>query len=99
MGQIAGGIDDRFDFQLVTNEMLGGESLSYIPGTYRVFGNNGKHPLNGEITQGAGASPTVLNALASVSDHLPVVADYQLPADLAMSAGGYPTQIIHGANV
>ncbi|MEM8678122.1 MAG: endonuclease/exonuclease/phosphatase family protein, partial [Planctomycetota bacterium] len=85
---IAGGMDDRFDFQLVSGEMMDNEGLAYIPGTYRAFGNNGTHSLNDSINDPSNnAQPAnVLNALASVSDHLPVVADYQLPA--VMQTGG-----------
>ncbi|WP_197531072.1 PEP-CTERM sorting domain-containing protein [Posidoniimonas corsicana] len=85
-GQVTGGIDDRFDFQLVTGELLDNEGLDLLAGSYRTFGNNGTHSLNGSITTGAGASPGVLAALESSSDHLPVVADYQVPAVLSFEA-------------
>ncbi|QDU89589.1 hypothetical protein Pla175_29810 [Pirellulimonas nuda] len=81
-GQITGGVDDRFDFQLVTGELLDGEGLDYLTGSYRTFGNNGTHQLNGSITSGSGATPSVLSALEGASDHLPVVVDYQVPAVL-----------------
>ncbi|MEQ9454756.1 MAG: hypothetical protein RLN76_09230 [Phycisphaeraceae bacterium] len=79
-GLVGGGMDDRFDFQLVTGELMDDEGLAYIPGSYHAFGNNGTHTLNQSITTGTGASPTILTLLTQVSDHLPVVADYQLPA-------------------
>lgn len=79
-GQVTGGMDDRFDFQLVTGELLDGVGLDYWPGSYRTFGNNGTHQLNGAITSGTGASTSVLAALQMASDHLPVVADYLLPS-------------------
>ncbi|MEO1525012.1 MAG: lamin tail domain-containing protein [Planctomycetota bacterium] len=71
-----GGMDDRFDFQLVSNRVLANDGLRYIAGSYRAFGNNGTHTFNSDITTGTGATPTVLAALAAASDHLPVVADY-----------------------
>lgn len=77
---VGGGVDDRFDFQLVSGELIDTEGLDYIQGSYRVFGNNGTHNLNGSISTGTGASPSILATLEAVSDHLPVVADYQLPA-------------------
>ena len=88
---ISGGVDDRFDFQLVSGEMMDGEGLAYIPGTYHTFGNNGTHGLNDAINDPSNtAQPgNVLDALASVSDHLPVVADYQLPA--VMQITGSPS--------
>lgn len=90
-----GGMDDRFDMQLVCTELYDGEGLSYIgPGvgdcnaathSYLAFGNDGSHILNDLITTGTGAEPNVLEALAEASDHLPVVADYQLPAKMGVS--------------
>lgn len=73
-----GYMDDRFDFQLHSNEFTDGGGIEYIAGSYRAYGNNGTHNLNGPITSGSGASPTILNALASASDHLPVVVDYDI---------------------
>ena len=73
-----GGVDDRFDFQLATGELFDGFGIDYIDGSYHAFGNNGTHALNGSITTGTGASPEVLSALAAASDHLPVVADYEI---------------------
>ncbi len=42
-GLAPGGMDDRFDFQLVTDEWLDGDGLDLIPGTYRSLGNDGQH--------------------------------------------------------
>lgn len=109
---VAGGMDDRFDFQLVTDELRDNEGLSYIPGTYRAFGNNGSHALNDYINDPSNtAQPTnVLNALARVSDHLPLVADYQVPAVMQLqvsvaprvirdAAVDVPVQVWNAANV
>lgn len=98
-GGADGGMDDRFDFQLVTGEFLDNEGLSYIPGTYRAFGNNGTHAINDRITSGTGASPAVLTALRDNSDHLPVVADYQLPAKMNALLASVPTNVMQGASV
>lgn len=92
-GQITGGMDDRFDFILHSQEIgaLGttsdGIGLEFRAGSYRAFGNNGTHTLSGAITTGSGASASTLSALASVSDHIPVVADY----DVVVPGGGSPT--------
>lgn len=79
-GLVGGGMDDRFDFQLVTGEWLDGSGFEYIEGSYHAFGNNGTHTYNSSITTGHGASSQILYRLTQVSDHIPVVADYQLPA-------------------
>ena len=96
---IAGGLDDRFDFQLASGEMLDDEGLAYISGTYRAFGNNGSHSLNDSVNDPSNtAQPAnVLNALASVSDHLPVVADYQLPAVMQIAGAPSAGRTIQGS--
>ncbi|MBN1347382.1 MAG: choice-of-anchor D domain-containing protein [Phycisphaerae bacterium] len=104
---IGGGMDDRFDFQMISTELYDGEGLSYIgPGvgdcpaathSYRAFGNNGTHNLNQNISTGTGADPTVLAALETASDHLPVVADYQIPAVMSVTVSAAPTPLIVGA--
>ena len=93
-----GGMDDRFDFQLVNDDLLNGEGLSIIPGTYRTFGNNGTHTLNQPVNDrfNTAAPRTVLNALARTSDHLPVVADYQIPAWMEVTTSAMPSRIIQG---
>ena len=102
-GLVGGGVDDRFDFQLVSGELVDGEGYSVIPGSYRVYGNNGTHILNGSISSGSGASAAILETLESVSDHLPVVADYQLPGRAGFSAAflgeTLPERIVLGSNV
>lgn len=84
-GLTTGGMDDRFDFQIVSDEMMAVDPtlISYRSGSYHTFGNNGTHPLNGDIDNpsntalpGLSNRLTVLDLLSTVSDHLPVVADY-----------------------
>lgn len=107
---VGGGMDDRFDFQLVTGELLDGEGLSYIGPTstglsgvvhsYHTFGNNGS-TFNNDINAAANTvtfpgvtsytKSQILNALWSVTDHLPVVADYQVPAVMNVVADTVPT--------
>lgn len=86
-GLTGGGMDDRFDFQLTSGEFRDGEGYSYIDGTYRALGNDGNHYNqainNGNNTYYPGDIPRS-NALADdlrdASDHLPVIAEYQIPA-------------------
>ena len=103
-GFAGGGVDDRFDFQLVTDELLDSEGLSYITGSYHTFGNNGS-TFNDAINVGntislsgvtSFSTSTVLNALAATTDHLPVVADYQLPAVLGTSVATIPSTLLEG---
>jgi endonuclease/exonuclease/phosphatase family metal-dependent hydrolase len=95
----AGGMDSRFDQQLVSNNLRDGHGVAYIPNSYQAFGNNGSHLLNQAIDSGTGAPAPVMFYLASILDHLPVVADYQLPAKMSVSVGAVPSQVIVGANV
>jgi len=90
---VGGGLDDRFDFQLVSGEVLDGSGFDYLPNSYRAFGNNGSVPVNGSINSGsntalAGLSNRlqVLDLLTTVSDHLPVVADYTMPTSQGLTA-------------
>lgn len=83
----AGPMDDRFDFQLINDDVLAQGGLEYIPGSYRAFGNDGSHNFDQAITTGSGASSAVLSALANASDHLPVVVDYRYQVPSITSAG------------
>ncbi len=78
-----GGMDDRFDFQVFSGELTDGFGIDYVASSYHAFGNNGTHTLNGNINDPSNTAlpglpnrTTVLNLLTTVSDHLPVVADY-----------------------
>ncbi|MCA9266101.1 MAG: hypothetical protein KDA60_19710, partial [Planctomycetales bacterium] len=96
---VGGGIDDRFDFQLLSGELLDNEGMSYLAGSYHAFGNNGTHTLNQPINVpgNTAQSVSVLDALATASDHLPVVADYQIPAQMATRMT-FPERIYLGAD-
>ena len=77
-----GGLDSRFDFQLGSAAIFDDTGLQYIEGSYNAFGNDGSHTFNSDITTGTGFTPEILKALAEASDHLPVVADYDLGISL-----------------
>ncbi|MDB5325484.1 MAG: Endonuclease/Exonuclease/phosphatase family protein [Phycisphaerales bacterium] len=69
-------MNDRFDMQLASPNLLDNTDLNYVSGSYSIVGNNGTNTLGGMITTGNGAPTNVLTALADFSDHLPVVANY-----------------------
>ena len=96
-----GGVDDRFDFQLMTAALLDSSGVSYLPGSYHVFGNNSSHPLNAAINHpnNTAQPEQVLDALAQVTDHLPVVADYQIPSLMKVDLPTIPEFILQGADV
>ncbi len=99
---VGGGMDSRFDFQLSTAEVQDGEGFDLIPGSYHPFGNNGS-TLNQAVNSGSNTvtfpgvtsftRSQVLGALVSATDHLPVVADYQLPAVLDAIVDMIPTAL------
>lgn len=101
---VGGGMDDRFDLQLVTAALNDGEGLALIPGTYRAFGNDGLH-YDQAINAGNNLYyPTDLarsNALADVlfdaSDHVPVINEYQVPAKASSSLPASFGRVIFGA--
>ncbi len=99
-------VDDRFDFQLPSEEWRDGEGLDIINGSYRAFGNNGS-TYNDPIDRGNTISfdfgtdpsfttPQVLSALNDASDHLPVVVDYQLPSILSASVVDLESEVFQG---
>lgn len=91
-GLANGGMDDRFDLQLTSPLMAGTDGLSVIDGTYRSVGNDGNH-YNIAINDGNNTywpgdpvgSNLLADALHDASDHLPVAADYRVPAILDAS--------------
>lgn len=71
----SGGLDDRFDFIMLSNNVkYGNKKVKYVPNSFHVVGQDGKH-----FNEAVNASPAntsvpanVLNALYQNSDHLPV---------------------------
>jgi hypothetical protein len=98
LGLDGGGLDDRLDFQLISGELRDGVGLDYRPNSYHTFGVNGSVAVNGSIDDASNtALPglsnrlNVLGLLRTVSDHLPVVADYTF---VLPSSNAAPTDIV-----
>ncbi|WP_299101528.1 T9SS type A sorting domain-containing protein [uncultured Winogradskyella sp.] len=79
MGGSTGGFDDRFDFILTSENMINTANITYVPNSYKVYGNNGlascwNKSINSNDceTTGSQFSYTLRNALHNFSDHLPV---------------------------
>ncbi len=86
-GGATGGLDDRFDFILVSNDLIqGSHQLRYIQGTYKAFGNDGNH-LNDSITA-LPLAPCIPNSITyclyNMSDHLPVIMKTYLNFDASI---------------
>lgn len=88
-------LSDRFDLMLSSEPLMDGCGLDVRPESFRVFGNNGTHTLGGSIQTGTGALPEVLLALATASDHLPVVADILAIPPPRLSAGDADMDLDH----
>jgi endonuclease/exonuclease/phosphatase family metal-dependent hydrolase len=92
-------MDDRFDLHFASGEFFNGTGIEYVSNSFHVFGNNGTHMFDMPITTGTGASPAVLAALVAASDHLPVIADYDIVVStpnvrITQTLGG--TKVIEG---
>ena len=73
----SGGLDDRFDFILVSSPVYyGSRKVSCVTESYHAVGNDGNH-FNKSINSPANQDvPTsVADALYNMSDHLPVIMD------------------------
>jgi endonuclease/exonuclease/phosphatase family metal-dependent hydrolase len=70
----SGGLDDRFDFILMSDEIyMGFNRIKYVNNSYYAVGNDGNH-FDQSIDQNGNSavSPLVAEALFNCSDHLPV---------------------------
>jgi endonuclease/exonuclease/phosphatase family metal-dependent hydrolase len=72
-GGSTGGLDDRFDFILMSNALWDNVSVS----SYTSYGNDGAH-FNQSINAGTNSAvgTEIANALYYASDHLPVYCDF-----------------------
>jgi len=73
-GGSTGGMDDRFDMMLFSDDVLFGQKgVQFIPGSYRAIGQDGNHynmALNTPVNNSEPAN--IINALYYMSDHLPI---------------------------
>lgn len=73
-----GGMDDRFDFILISDEIQDGtDDMEYITDSYWAVGQDGLHYNKSLIDSPENTSvpEDVLSALYNMSDHLPVIMD------------------------
>ncbi|MCK0132451.1 hypothetical protein MWU59_13160 [Flavobacteriaceae bacterium F08102] len=85
-----GGIDDRFDFILLSQNFFSNAVLSYVDNSYQAYGNNGNcfnKAVNDPMCTGT-FSQDLRNLLHDMSDHLPVT--LQLISDKTLSIDKAP---------
>jgi len=73
---IGGGLDDRFDFILASQDVMNGtRKVEFVEGSYRTMGQDGQRLNKGLLDPPFNASApfVVLEALYHNSDHLPVL--------------------------
>lgn len=88
-----GGMDDRFDFILISENMLNNPKLRYIEDSYKTVGNNGNcfnNSVNSEDCSGV-FSETLRENLYNMSDHLPVFMELETNQDIVLSNTGFVT--------
>lgn len=110
-GQVTGGMDDRFDFQLVSGELNDDAGLDILASSYRVLGNNGSaydlainnaaNTWSWDAVSGSTVTRSdLLNAIASISDHVPVIADYEIIGNPTIGSFAVaPTSVVSGSTV
>lgn len=90
-----GGLDDRFDFILVSENMMTDPKLRYIPETYKAYGNNGNcfdNSINSPDCSGD-FSAELRENLYNMSDHLPVVMDIETNKNIVLSSQDFATEV------
>ena len=75
-GGSIGGLDDRFDFILVSKALMDFGGVDYVEDSYWAFGNDGQHFNQQIVNPPYPISEQIAFALHDVSDHLPVVAEF-----------------------
>ena len=80
-----GGLDDRFDYILISENLQSSATLRYATNSYKAYGNNGNcFNLNINDSSCTGTYPqSIRNNLYNMSDHLPVI--MQLETDLVLN--------------
>lgn len=78
LGGASGGFDSRFDFILTSENMLSAADITYVPNSYKVYGNNITNScynksINSSDCAGSDYTFAIRDALYNFSDHLPVI--------------------------
>ena len=85
-GGAGGGLDDRFDFIMVSQNMMTNPNLQYKTDSYKAYGNNGNCYNNNinDINCGGVYNQTIRDALYNMSDHLPVVMELETDQEIVI---------------
>ena len=85
-GGAGGGLDDRFDFIMVSQNMMTNPNLQYKTDSYKAYGNNGNCYNNNinDINCGGVYNQIIRDALYNMSDHLPVVMELETDQEIVI---------------
>jgi endonuclease/exonuclease/phosphatase family metal-dependent hydrolase len=89
-----GGLDDRFDFIMMSENFNSSSELFYVDGSYESIGNNGNcyNDAINDVSCSGTYSQNLRNALLQFSDHLPVVMQIETPEN-TLSTESYSLSI------
>lgn len=90
-----GGLDDRFDFIMMSQNFNTSSHLFYVSNTYQTIGNN-SNCYNSSVNDSSCTgtfSQNLRNALLEFSDHLPVVMEIETPEN-TLSTTTYTSNIL-----
>ena len=96
-----GGLDDRFDFILISENLQSSPELKYVEDSYKAYGNNGNcfnNDINSSTCSGTEYSESTRENLYNMSDHLPVVMQLQTDQVLNLSDNLESKNYIHFKN-
>jgi endonuclease/exonuclease/phosphatase family metal-dependent hydrolase len=91
-GGATGGLDDRFDMILMSQTIMDNGGITFVPGSYTAYGNDGNH-YNDSINRSPNTAvgQTIADAIHYSSDHIPVYVnlsfDTPLPVELVSFTG------------
>ena len=91
-GGATGGLDDRFDFIFVSNDLqTGANKAKYVENSYAAIGNDGAHYNTSLVNPASNGSvpDDVANALHEMSDHLPVYLEIQVGGDVGIADNNF----------
>ncbi|WP_179008366.1 endonuclease/exonuclease/phosphatase family protein [Winogradskyella forsetii] len=101
-GGSTGGFDDRFDFILTSENMTSASNVTYVPNSYKVYGNNGLASCWNKSINSSDCETTdsqfsyeLRNALHNFSDHLPVTVSLETDATFLSIEDVDPLYVMH----
>ena len=95
-----GGLDDRFDFIMMSENFNTSSNLFYVNDSYQTIGNNTNcynSYINNSNCSGA-FSQSLRDALIQFSDHLPIVMEIETPENI-LSTNSYSKVHLYGSNI